>query len=435
MNKSANRRYLRIGMVAGLLLTTQVGSVASGQAAPPPPTVPYGTITIDLFDRSGLVTFDPVAAGAPTLTQALGVATPCSTLVTSAITDPADPHGASIPGTFLNFTGTGGTNPNVQLPGSGIGVTDGANCGEPAGLFGPGETLTLTLGDYFVGGDDGPKVDTATLNIGKTRSPDGSLRVAYGGGSFGPAISIGNSGQFVDVGGPSVADFTSISLRSTATQSSRGLSLKTSTVFDLVAPLDFDAAIDCGDSYSDSGSGRSLTFDRVLNGKSVDPCEDVGVTLKFGDETATATWDNGTTGIFNGTDQDVRGFVTLTWEGVPSSEFAGLQTSINYDGLEAGPFFPTVWCASWNGATTVLDGASAERPLGDFPLRFAEGVVPSGLVDGNGVVTPAALAEDENFELGPVPWCLVDNSEVLDGDEVVQTQILYGGGDPTKGRF
>ncbi len=425
-------RFGRIGLVAGLVMATLVGVTsltASGQSTPAPPTVAYGTITIDLFDRSGVVTFDPADAELPTLTQALGVATPCSTLVTSGIVDPG---GNAVEGTFLNFTATGGVNPNVQLPSSGIGVTDGANCGGPAGLFGPGETLTLTLGDYFPDSEDGPKVDTATLNIGKSRGPDGSLRVAYDGGALGSSISIANSGQMVDVGGPSVVDFSSITLASTASQSSRGLSVKTSTVFDLVAPLGYDEAVFCNDppyAETDVDLYRSVSFQRLVNGPKSNgiDCEDVGVTIKFGERTV--TWDNGTVGINTGSPQDVRGFVTVEWDGLDLDELDRLDTFINYDGIDTGPFFPVVWCQSWNGLADA--NGEAERPADTVPLRFAENVDPTGLVDSEGVVTPAALSVPANFELGPVPWCMVSNEENLGDDEVLQTQIYYGGGDPT----
>ena len=427
----ARSRFFRIGLVTGVVMTGLVGltSFSASSESPAPPTVPYGKVTIDLFDRSGRVTFDPAAAGLPTLTQALGVSTPCSTLIASSILDPA---GQTIPGDFLHFSATAaGTNPNVQLPGSTIGVTDGANCGEPSGLFGPGETLTLTLGDYFPDEDaDGPTVDTARLNIGKSRSADGKLRVAYDGGAFGSEISIANSGQFVDVGGPAVADFTSITLRSTTTQSSRGLSLKTSTVFDLVAPLGYDQAVDCGDVYAEDGSlDRSVTFQRLANGDkygTVD-CEEVGVTIMFGERTV--TWDNGMLGITTGSDQDVRGFVTVEWDGLAQNELDRLETFINYDGIDTGPFFPVTWCQSWNGLANAT--GVAERPEGDVPLRFKEGVETEGLVDEDGVVTPEALDDEGNFDVGPVPWCMVSNEEHLGDREVVQTQIYYGAGDPT----
>lgn len=444
MSSSSRRQITRIGLVSCLAMVGAVAVTsinASGQEPPPytdPPTVRYGTLTIDLTDRSGTVTFDPAQTGMSTLIQAIGVSTPCSTLVLGAIKDDTGTT-VSVGKQLLALAATGGDSPNVQLPNSGIGVTDGANCGEPAGLIGPGETLKLSLGDFFATGDSGPKVNTATLNIGKMRAPDGSLRLAFDGGAPGDSIGINNSGQMVNVGGSTVPDFRSVQLQSTASQSSRGLSLKTSTVFNLVVPFGFDAAVDCGDFYPESGLGRNVLFDRLLNGDKFETeevpapaCEDVGVTIKFG--TRTVTWDNGTLGVETGSPQDVRGFVTLNWEGLDLDQLDRLTTYINYQGNDAGPFFPVVWCQSWNGKTTVATGGTAERPAAPVPLRFKDGVSTADKIDANGVVTPAALAVPANFVFGPVPWCMVSNNEVLRSAQVFQTQIFYGAGDPTKFR-
>jgi hypothetical protein len=228
--KSFTRKGLRLGLVAGLVATGLVGvtsltAAGSGGSS----TVHYGTLTIELTDRAGSLKLALAPGfGGGTFTQALSVSTPCSTLVAG----PVVPAGTGS-GNLLDFrAATGGSAPNVQLPSNGIGVTDGANCGDPAGLIGPGETLTLDLGGFLPAD---VTVGSGTLQIGKSRGNDGDVRVAYDGGNFGPARSVA-----VGVDPVTVADtdgkFKSISIRSTATQSSRGLSLQSSTEFTLMAP-------------------------------------------------------------------------------------------------------------------------------------------------------------------------------------------------------
>ena len=226
--KSVIRKAVRLGLVAGLAAGGLVGVTSLTAAGTGNrPMVPYGTLTLTLTDRAGSLTL--VEEGGATFTQALGVATPCSTLVADDIKS----GGVVVEETLnlLNFSAAGGFSPNVQLPSNGIGVTDGANCGGPAGLVGPGETLTLDLGGFL---PSVVTISTGTLQIGKSRGNDGDLRVAYDGGNF------GNISVPVGVTGIPVTDadnsFKSISIKSTATQSSRGLSLRSTTVFNLVTP-------------------------------------------------------------------------------------------------------------------------------------------------------------------------------------------------------
>ena len=226
--KSTTRKGFRLGLVAGLAVTGIVGATlltASGTEAAP---VSYGTLTLTLTDRAGSLT---LVRGTETFTQPLGVNTPCSTLAAGAIVGPGVlPSNSSL----LKFSAavSGGSVPNVQLPSNGIGITDGANCGTPSGLVGPGETLTLALGSFL---PDNVTISTGTLQIGKSRGSDGDLRVAYDNGSFpttANTVQIGvQSVQVAKAGG-----FKSISIRSTTTDSSRGLSLRSSTVFNLMAP-------------------------------------------------------------------------------------------------------------------------------------------------------------------------------------------------------
>ncbi|CAN5623157.1 hypothetical protein BH23ACT3_BH23ACT3_17390 [soil metagenome] len=410
------RRRVGLTLAAGLVIASAVGvtsmTSAQDQVVTAPPSVPYGTITLDLTDRAGPLTFRRV--GGDTFTQALSVATPCSTLVAGPVVD--DSGNASSSGTtLLSFSATvaSGSDPNVQLPGSGLGVTDGANCGVPAGLFGPGETLSVELGDFY---DTDVRIGSGSLNIGKSHPRDGSLRVAYDSEAFGSSISIANGGQVVPVG----PDFTAITLRSTATQSSRGLSLEGQTVFNLVTPSNFDAALGCSDSYPAPQPGdaaTSATFIRAENGdeKGTAPCKAIGVTVDIRE--TVVFWNNDAAG---GT-QDVRALVEIEWAGVAPSKANGRTTEINYDGDEAGPFFEAQWCESFTDSSTGTEiRVNAELPEG--PIGTDDGTPTGELINGI------------------VPWCLVSSTDELKRTgtdeegrpifEVVRTTVFYGAGDP-----
>ena len=232
--KTTMRKAVRLGLVVGLAVTGLVGVTSLTAAGTGErPMVSYGTLTLNLTDRAGSLTFVRAPGfGGGTFTQALGVATPCSTLISGPIVGPGTPPAGV---NLLNFDAAvdGGFAPNVQLPSNSIGVTDGANCGEPSGLVGPGETLTLALGGFL---PTDVVVSTGTLQIGKSRGSDGNLLVAYDGANFGTAtIGVAVGGEAITVADAD-GKFKSISIRSTASQSSRGLSLRSNTVLTLVAP-------------------------------------------------------------------------------------------------------------------------------------------------------------------------------------------------------
>lgn len=230
--KTTMRKAARLGLVVGLAVTGLVGVTSlSAAGTGERPMVPYGTLELTLTDRAGSLTL--TRADGAIFTQALGVTNPCSTLVADDIL--LDGNVVEDTLNLLNFSAdvVGGSAPNVQLPSNTIGVTDGANCGDPSGLVGPGETLNLALGGFL---PDVVRISTATLEIGKSRGSDGSLLVALDGTSS-PSnpITVANSGQAITVTDAD-SKFESISIRSTASQSSRGLSLRSNTVLTLVAP-------------------------------------------------------------------------------------------------------------------------------------------------------------------------------------------------------
>ena len=414
---NSGRKTIGIGLAAGLVIASAVGltsmtSAGDGGNVMTPPSVPNGTVTIDLTDRAGTVTF---ALGTETFTQSLSVATPCSTLVSGPVLDSS---GDPVDGVeeLLTFSATGpvGTDPNVQLPSDGLGVTDGANCGEPAGKISPDETLTVALGDFFA---DDIKVGAGSLSIGKTNRQDRSLLIEYDGetpdGRNPIPIDVG--GEVVKLTGP---EFRSITLASTANQSSRGLSLKSPTSFDLVAPLGFDAAVPCqgeveAPSLAIGGAAESAKFFRGNNddGTFNDDCEDIGVTLRIEDDFVLL--DKGTTGIDTGAPQDVNATLTIVWAPVDPSDPTALDREINFfpNNSEDDPlnvYVPVQWCLSTsvvtleNGDTTVL----ADHPRG--PTE----------------------PEGHPFAGEEVPWCLLSNFEELVNGEILQVQVYHGKGDP-----
>jgi hypothetical protein len=297
------RKSIRVGLVAGLVATGLVGVTSlTASGSGDRPMIAYGTLTLTLTDRAGSLTLDRVDGAR--FTQALGVSTPCSTLIADDILDSATPPNV-VEDTLnlLNFGAavSGGFAPNVQLPSNGIGVTDGANCGEPSGLVGPGETLTLELGGFL---PDEVRISTASLQIGKSRGNDGNLLVAYDG-AFGPTpIGVAVGGQAITVTDAD-SKFESISIRSTASQSSRGLSLRSNTILTLVAPAPATAPGVPTNLSAERGNGQAtVTWDAPLDDGG---SEVTGYELRYlpsgGDwtEWATATSGDPVTGLANGT--------------------------------------------------------------------------------------------------------------------------------------
>ena len=109
----------------------------------------------------------------------------------------------------------------------------GANCGGPAGLFGPGETFILDLGGFI---PSNVRTDSGTLQIGKSGN-DGELLVAYDGGGFRYSRQQGNSrraGLLRWAGWRFFQNYLPpVRVRRSPL---RGLSLRTKTVFNLVTP-------------------------------------------------------------------------------------------------------------------------------------------------------------------------------------------------------
>jgi hypothetical protein len=403
--KITNRKGVRIGLVAGLVATGLVGVTsltASGSGASL--TVSYGTLTLSLTDRAGSLTLVRAPEfGGGTFTQALGVAEPCSTLVAGSVL----PSGT---GNLLNFSAavSGGSSPNVQLPSNGIGVTDGANCGVPAGLVGPGETLTLDLGGFLPAD---VIVSTGTLRIGKSQGNDGQLKVAYDSGSFGGNISVG-----VGVTPVTVADtdgqFRRISIRSTANQSSRGLSLRTNTVFTLEAPAQVTAPGAPTNVAALRGNGQAtVTWDAPDDNGGSDI---TGYKLEYRatgstewiDFPTTATSSQTVTGLINGTEYTFRvatvndvGTSTFT-ESNPVTPATAPGAPTNVAALRGNGQATVTWDAPDDNGGSDITGYKLEyRATGstewiDFPTTATSSQTVTGLINGTEYTFRVATVND-----------------------------------------
>lgn len=403
--KHTARQRAGIAAVAALVITAGIGInslTASGSVQTGNITVPYGTLTVQFTDRAGTITLDRLADGA-TFTQPIITSQPCATLQLGGLEDGA---GNPLSGSLLTFSGhvSSGT-PSIQLPGSGLGVHDGSNCGGPAGLVGPGEKLTLALGSFADLTTDEVTVGSASLVIGKSHPQDGSLKLAFDSGNLGPNIGVSNGGATIQVG---TAFDHSLTLASTASQNSRGLSLRGPTVFNLVAPFGFEQAIDCGDTadatiVDDGIAASEAAFVRSeTNGKSDAACDDAGVTLQINDDGV--FFDNGNLGVNDQTFQDVTGYLQIDWSAVAPDEDERLDRRINFfpdAGDDDEDYMPVVWCLGFDGTGTPIHPETADPDFSVF----------------NGVI----------------PWCLVSDDRELDPvtGEIFQVQRYHGSGDPS----
>ncbi len=406
--------------IASLVIAGVVGVTSlsvSGQTPSPPPTVPYATLTINITDRAGSVTLELLDG--KTYNQSILTTQPCATLALGPITDGTDTY----PGTLLDFTPIAGSGASVQIPGDGIGVESGQNCGTPAGLLGPGEKLQMSLGTFAaydtnedtVGNE--VTVGSASLEIGRSRPADPKdLKVSFDSGTTESTFPVAVGVSTVQVG-----EFTSsITIGSTANQNSRGLSLRGQTSFALVAPIPYAEAVFCSDDpvpaedVAETGpAAQDATFTRGDNnaaggGVTQEGCDDIGVTLQIDEDGVFL--DKGTVGIFTGEPQDVNATLEITWTPLdPESATlaADLDREINFfpEAPVADPgnvFVPVQWCLS-----SALEGTTLTAVHPQF-------VGPSN----------HPFAGDE------VPWCLVSNEETLTDGGIVQVQLYHGKGDP-----
>ena len=169
------------------------------------------------------------------------------------------------------------------------------------------------------------------------------------------------------------------------------------TIFRLVRMHEFADDLFCDETRNAAvigGSATSAVVTRLPNdgGQS---CEDVGVTFEIDGEGVLL--DKGTIGINSGDPQAVNALVEIVW--VPQDAAVPLPNrEINFHPDDDPDDFETVqWCVSWDP-----------------------------------VAQTAVHPPDARFPGGVLPWCLVDEHVELQSDnQVVQTQLYHGDGDPT----
>jgi len=391
-----------------------------------PVLIPFGTLTIELGDRDGAVTLDLVDG--PDYEQPIVTQQPCAQVgfgIVAEVGSDVLPSAGNL--LTLNPIVKGVTSApgdTVQLPDDALGVNSGENCGSPAGLIGPKdiELLEISLGPFFEQFRSDPAepsvfASSAALVIDKKFRNDGNLTVGYDGGPQGDPISIQVGGETVVP--PSPGTFTSVTIGSTSAKESRGLSVAGMTSFDLVARSgDFDVAVDCGEQVPVAGEPGDIATDatylRLDNKINPESCQQVGVRVQIqtaaesGDGEARVFWNNSFAAVNTGDEQTVQAYFTIIW--APAGT-ADLDRVIDYDG-DAGPGTASsmLWCDGYDeGGTPVL------------PAYSGGGAIDVDPVPDDGVVDLRA------------PWCLVEDHRELafDGSgQVVQTQVLYGSGDP-----
>jgi hypothetical protein len=417
-------RQLGAALIAGTVITSLVGlsspSVSGvSNEATDPVLSPFGTLTVELGDREGAIRLDLVDGSR--YTQPLVTQQPCAQVGFGAVAPSSSSAGNLL---TLNAIVGGRTTPadTVQLPDDALGVNTGENCGAPAGLIGPSELLEIGLGPFFEQFRSEPSTPavfarSAGLAIDKKFNNDGSLTVGYDGGEQGSPIAIRTGGQAVGVQPAEL--FNSVTIGSTSTKDSRGLSVGSLTTFDLVAvSADFEVAVDCGEQVTEIGGdgeiATSAVFFRGENDpdKQVGPCDQVGVIVEIeSDDPATTEredsvyWDNSVEGVNTGDPQAVNGTVTIVWAPSPVSE-VGNPTQIDYDADGPAVYTDALWCESFSSSVD-MDG----KVTFDAELPTYTG--------------PGANPDDT------APWCLVSSSDVLNGDgTVTRTQQFFGSGDP-----
>ena len=421
------RRRIGFGVLTSLAIAGVVGVSSMSVSGVVPPTAtdayvaPYGTLTIEISDRAGKVIFNPVGVGLDNVEQAVKTVQPCNKIVFDRIAPGVAGNLIELVPIVRDVRGEPNT---VQIPSDGIGVHDGSNCGTPAGLFGPSEKLEISIGSYFT--SDVSAV-SAGLVIGKSSDSDKDLIVQFGTEVQTRTVAVGGQSLVVKpLTGPGTFD--TLTLSSTAIQKSRGLSVRSGTVLNLVVPSTaFEVAVNCGEQVTQTAGGiaTSAVFFRGENavkpGVVPPACADVGASVDIRTGTNAAVfWDNSRIGV-DGSTQAVRGTITIEWAPVPVAAAAALNRQIDYDGDASGVgFLPTLWCESFT-STTALDGkVTLNGVLPDYPG------VGSVLVDPDGPGAGTLPAELK------APWCLVSDNRVLQGGTITQTEVLFGSGDPLR---
>lgn len=377
--------------------------------------VPFGTLTIELGDRAGQLVFDPVAAGAATVTQPLLNQQPCNQVTLGSVTSGVGDLLSLVP----LVGGTTGPGDSVQQPGEFFGIqTAGQNCGRQAEVIAANELLEIALGT-FDGFNSTVRVRSLTAAVDKKFNNDGNLTVGFDGGTQDLTKSVATGGGIVSISGTDIPGgvFESVTLGSTSNRDNRGLSIGDATLQLVTPSSDYEVAVFCGEKVTESATTANATKATYLRGQNDDKngpnaCEDVGVVVEVqGDK---VYWDNSLIGV-DGNPQRVQGTITIEWapvftEGLTPTQINDkLEREIDYDGPgTAAGTTESLWCESFTNES-------------DFTLPKYSG--PGANTNGTTETTDDTA-----------PWCLVSDTRVLrtiDGKPaIVQTEVLAGKGDP-----
>ena len=412
MERSA-RRWRAFGAI-GLLGAASVGAFTSSVSpaagdGPVQQLEEVGVLRLDLTGSAGRFTFTPAGAPAPTNTQTISVNGKCAA-------------SASATPTLVTLTSVGGT---LGLVTHGLGVRQKNTCGPAEGRFSGSEMVTVALGSFF--GSDVLVADAELDVEGKFNAAldvllDGETtpvnRPLQSSSDNGPDSGIGdNTRVLLSDEQSDVEPFRTMTLTAHGGEVSLegggdgsytqynaagkvgpiGQSLGTAdTILRLVRVHEFAGDLFCEESRTATVIGGSATFAEVtrLANDGGQECEDIGVTLEILDEGVLL--DKGTTGLETGEPQAVNAMVEIVWA-AQAATVPLPNREINFEPEEDPDAFDTVqWCSSWDPSTET-----AGHPV------------------------------DARFESGRLPWCLVEEEVVLQGDgTVVQVQRYHGAGDP-----
>ena len=429
------RRNIGATLAAGLaiagavaLTSTSASGVDEFPEATDPVFEPYGTLTIEVRDRDGLLTLDyddVTFPSEPTVTQTIVTEQPCAQVGFG----PVVRDGVILTEVEMLLALTpivGGTtteDDTVQLPDDGIGVNSGTNCGNPAGVISAGERLEIEPGSFVnpASSDTTVLISSADLVLGKRFNNSGDLLVDPADPDFPNPIAVQRGVDSVTV--TPATPTPSLTIGSDSSREERGLALQGPTVLELVTLSgDFEVAVSCGEQVTDVGDPGEIAERAVFVRGANDPakqdpdvaCSDVGVTVEIQtDDPATPEdedrvfWNNGFVSVEDGSDQATSGKITIFWAPAPVSS-AGQPTQVDYDAEGPGDYVDAQFCSSFS-----------EAPSPDGPTFTVD--FPS--YNGPGNIS------------GEAPWCVVSRTDVINGDGLVErTEVMVGKGDPY-GRF
>jgi hypothetical protein len=372
---------------------------ASGEETVQPTPQP-ATVSLEITgETTGQVVF--TVPGVTKFSQVIVVDAPCNAVKFGPLLNSLGEEVGNK--TLLTFSAKDANgSATTQLRGSGIGVQSPQNtsCGGPAGKIGPpGELLTVKLGTFL----EENNVVGGHLLIGKTNRADNDLVIKYNNEAEGAPVGIDIVRNYkVDLAD---REFTSLTLRSTATQSSRGLSLDGLTFeVDGFEPVE----VECGDELDPTNLGDGALGALFSLGVDDDGgCDDIiPVRLIITDEGVLL--DKGDSEVANAT-------LTIEWAPVDPTDPVRLSREVNFfpfsDDEKANRFVPLQWCLSSEEEDVEVDGEPVRTVFAEHP-QF---------------VGP----DDHPFAGKEVPWCLIDNTEYLEGGKIRQVQVLHGKGDPS----